>query len=243
MNFNFDLKNTAVLWAIKQEKFPLFRFANFLKKVFFVLFIISLVLSGFYFMDILSFSLETMLKINTLFLVAFLFFWEVNLFLNLKIRNPETEINLATVISEPQNYNLADFLGLEAAKIMRAAINFCEKRKIGEISSTVLLYSSIKESSKRMFGINYVDTEDMKELEIIGSESVGEEPEKFSVLIGRGVVYGVKGDKCKEEIEKMVKEAAKIMGGSAGGRDNEFKGGGPLKDKGKEAFEKVKLIF
>jgi len=148
MKFNFDLKNTAVLWAIKQEKFPLFRFAKFLKKLFFVLFVISLVLSGLYFINILSFSLETLLKINTLFLVAFLFFWEANLFLNLKIRNPETKTSLANVISEPQNYNLADFLGLEAAKIIRTAINFCEKRKIFEISSTALLYSSIKESSK-----------------------------------------------------------------------------------------------
>jgi hypothetical protein len=30
------------------------------------------------------------------------------------------------------------------------------------------------------------------------------------------------------------------MGGSAGGKGNEFKGGGPLKEKGKEAFEKLK---
>jgi hypothetical protein len=32
------------------------------------------------------------------------------------------------------------------------------------------------------------------------------------------------------------------MGGFAGGRDNEFKGGGPLKNKGKEAYDKIKKL-
>jgi len=114
------------------------------------------------------------------------------------------------------------------------------KKKIEEMKKEKEKVKSLKESSRKMFGVNYIDTEDMKEIEVIGRESVKEEPEKFSVLIGRGIIYGIKGEKCKDEIEKIVKEAAKIMGGSAGGRGNEFKGGGPLKDKGKEAFEKVK---
>jgi alanyl-tRNA synthetase len=117
------------------------------------------------------------------------------------------------------------------------------KKKIEEIVKIKDKVKALKISPKKMFGVNYIDTEDMKELEVIGRESIRDEPEKFSILIGNGVIYGVKGEKCKEDIEKIVKEAAKIMGGSAGGRDKEFKGGGPLKDKGKEAFEKVKLIF
>jgi alanyl-tRNA synthetase len=115
------------------------------------------------------------------------------------------------------------------------------KRKMSEIKEEKEKARTIKESSKRLLGVNYIDTEDMKEIEAIGRESVKDEPEKFSVLIGKGIVFGIKGEKCTKDIEKIVKEVAKIMGGSAGGSGNEFKGGGPLKDKGKEAFEKIKI--
>jgi alanyl-tRNA synthetase len=117
------------------------------------------------------------------------------------------------------------------------------KRKMKEITEEKNKIKNLKEKSKKLFGVNYMETEDMKEIETIARESIKEEPEKFSVLIGKGIVFGIKGENCKKNIEKIVKEAAKIMGGSAGGKGNEFKGGGPLKEKGKEAFEKVKELI
>jgi alanyl-tRNA synthetase len=117
------------------------------------------------------------------------------------------------------------------------------KKKMDEIKKEKDKIKTVKKSFSKMFGINYIDIEDMKELQIIGRESVKEEPDKFSVLIGNGVVVGVRGLRCKIDIEKIVKEAARIMGGSASGRENEFKGGGPLKDKSKEAYEKVKKLY
>ena len=115
--------------------------------------------------------------------------------------------------------------------------------KMDEIRREKEKVKAVKESSEKMFGVNYVDTDDMKELQVIGRESIKQNPDKFSVLVGNGVVVGVKGENCKQDIEKLVKEATKIMGGSYGGRENEFKGGGPSKDKGKEAFEKLKILF
>lgn len=112
-----------------------------------------------------------------------------------------------------------------------------EKEKLRELKERVKVLDKIE---TKAFNIDYIDTEDMKELEVIGRESIKREPRKFAVLIGRGIVYGIKGEECKEDIGSIVKEVAKIMGGSAGGKGNEFKGGGPLKDKGKEAFKKVK---
>jgi alanyl-tRNA synthetase len=114
------------------------------------------------------------------------------------------------------------------------------KKKLDEIEMEKQKERDLKQNVKKMLGINYVDTEDMKELEIIATESIKDEPDKFSVLIGRGIVYGLKGEKSKDDIEKIVIEAAKIMGGRAGGRENRFMGGGQLKDKGREAYEKVK---
>ena len=45
----------------------------------------------------------------------------------------------------------------------------------------------------------------------------------------------------QQDISKAVNEAATVMGGSAGGTD-EMKGGGPLKEKSNEAFERVKKM-
>ena len=98
----------------------------------------------------------------------------------------------------------------------------------------------MKKESQKLLGVNYVDTEDMKEIETVAKESVKEEPDKYSIIIGNGIVFGIKGKNCKENVEKIVKEIAKIMGGSAGGSGSEFKGGGPLKNKGMEAFKKFK---
>jgi alanyl-tRNA synthetase len=114
------------------------------------------------------------------------------------------------------------------------------RKKEKEILEEKSRIKTLKEESKKLFGVNYVDTESMKEIETIAKESVKEEPDKYSIIIGNGVVFGIKGRDCKEDIEKTVKEIAKVMRGSAGGSDNEFKGGGPLKDKGREAFEKFK---
>ena len=112
-----------------------------------------------------------------------------------------------------------------------------KKKEILEIKRKI---KGLKEKSIRLFGVNYIDTEDMKELETIGKESVKEEPSNYSILIGRGIVFGIRGKDCKEDIEKTIKEIAKIMGGSAGGSGNEFKGGGPLK-KDKKDFKKFIL--
>jgi alanyl-tRNA synthetase len=116
------------------------------------------------------------------------------------------------------------------------------EKKLEGIKKEKEKVKSFKENLDILVGVNYVDTEDMKELEIIGRKSVEREPENFSVLIGNGVVFGIRGAKSKADISKIAKEAARTMGGSAGGRENELKGGGPLKDKGKEAYERAKAI-
>ncbi|OGI12254.1 alanine--tRNA ligase [Candidatus Micrarchaeota archaeon RBG_16_36_9] len=114
------------------------------------------------------------------------------------------------------------------------------EKKQREIEEQKGKIKKLKEKSKSLFGVNYVDTEDMKEIETIAQESVKEDSTKCSIIIGNGVVFGIRGKDCKEDVLNTVKEIAKVMGGSAGGSGNEFKGGGPLKNKGREAFEKFK---
>jgi alanyl-tRNA synthetase len=82
----------------------------------------------------------------------------------------------------------------------------------------------------------------MKVMQNIGRKIVEEDPKACVVLVSDGIVFGIRGKGCKKDIEKAVKEAASIMGGSAGGME-EIKGGGPLKEKSKEAYEKAKRMM
>ncbi len=91
--------------------------------------------------------------------------------------------------------------------------------------------------------IQYLPDMDMKTLQEIARKHVLRDPKSYMILITDGSVLGVRGHQCKTEIEAAVNEAAKIMGGKSGGRDNEWKGGGPHKQKAREAFEKVKKML
>lgn len=106
-----------------------------------------------------------------------------------------------------------------------------KKRKVKEVSKAVVIP---KES------VMFKDTEDMRELQAIGRTIVKQDPKRSIILVGKGIVAGFKGKDSKADVEKVVKKAAEIMGGKIGGKGNEFKGGGPLKDKSKQAYEEIK---
>jgi alanyl-tRNA synthetase len=90
--------------------------------------------------------------------------------------------------------------------------------------------------------VQYIPGADMKILQNLGRKIVGENPKSYAVLLSEGIVFGIKGKECKDDISKAVKEAASVMGGSAGGAE-EIKGGGPLKEKSREAYEKAKRVL
>jgi len=121
---------------VKREKFPLFKFAKISKNIFLVLFIIYFLLAGFS----LGYSAT---RILVLFLVLYLIFWDINLFTELKIKRPKITANLSDAASDPDNYNLAEFLSFDTAKIVLDSISFCKKKRI-PINSASLLYSAVK---------------------------------------------------------------------------------------------------
>lgn len=141
---NFDIKKTEIFWVSKMEKFPLFKFAGFFEKLFFYLFIISLISVALVFLGLLPELLVE--KALTISLVFWLLFLELSLFFKLKIKKPSLEINISDAVLNPDNYNLAEFLSLDAVKIFEDLSRFCKKRKISEASSTALLYSGLRVS-------------------------------------------------------------------------------------------------
>jgi len=137
--FNFNLKGTDIFLATKREK--LFRFSRLLKNIFLVLFIIAVLLMGFSSLNFTSGrSAERML---ILFLSLGLLFWNLDLFTELNIKKPKNTLDIIDASINFDNYNLAEFLNFDAAKIVIDSINFCKKKRI-VINSTSLFYSAVK---------------------------------------------------------------------------------------------------
>ena len=137
----FNFKNTEIARAVKREKFILFRFSKAISNIFLALFVILFLAEGFY---SLSFSYSAT-KTLILFLVLYLAFWNLNLFVELKIKKPKP---LPINILERNNiniedYNLAEFLDFEVARIISDAIDFCKRKRIS-VNSASLFYSAIK---------------------------------------------------------------------------------------------------
>jgi alanyl-tRNA synthetase len=89
----------------------------------------------------------------------------------------------------------------------------------------------------------YIPNVDMRILENIGRSIVSKDPKACSLLVSEGVVFACRGEKCECNVEAAAKEAARVMGGSAGGRDPEWRGGGPLRDRARDAFEAAKKLL
>jgi len=141
MPFNFQLKNTEIFLAVKREKFPLFKFAKLLANIFLFLFILSFLLIGLSFLNFISGYLAA--KMLALFFSFSLVFWNISLFLEIKIKKPENVFDISDAVINSNNYNLAEFLDFNVAKIVLDSIKFCKKKKIS-INSTSLFYFVVK---------------------------------------------------------------------------------------------------
>jgi len=144
MDFNFNIKKTRVYRAVKIEKLFLFKFINIFRIVSLTLFIFSIFIFLFSFLGVTSEYYA--IKICFLFLSLFLLFQNLFLFLNLKVKNPETPAELSQVQYSPKNYNIADFLDFKSAKIVIDSLKFCKKRNI-PVHSSAVLYSALRVSN------------------------------------------------------------------------------------------------
>jgi ATP-dependent Clp protease ATP-binding subunit ClpC len=180
--FNFNLKDTTIYQAVKRSRFPLFSFAGFLSKLFLFLIVISLILVLASFGGV--FSSRTAISYLILSIIFALFFYNLSLFLELKIKKPEIFIKIEDAITNPDEYNLADFLSFDSAKIVEDAIKFCKKRKLKN-NSTALFYSAIKVSRDLSIiafrlGINVKDLQDALKNYLEKMERQEEYSESFS---------------------------------------------------------------
>ena len=180
-SFIFDLNKTAVFQAVNRKSFPLFRFSKFFGRLFLVLFLLSFLPLSFSLFGMISGTMTERAPI--LFISLYFVFWNLSLFTELKIKKPTLSASLSDVVISPDNYNLADFLSLEAAEIAYGAIKFCKKRKIS-INSTSLFYSAVK-NDKEIAIISFrlgLDNKKLKEdlRNYLEKMPKGQESENFS---------------------------------------------------------------
>jgi len=122
--FNFNVKKAPIYIAIKREKFPLFKFARPLKFLFLILFLLCFFVFsyGFFPQKLPSGIVRIFLGLSFIFLSLFIFFQVLESFFNQKIKNPSLKAKIGDAVLDPEKYNLAEFLGFEAAKAVNKAI-------------------------------------------------------------------------------------------------------------------------
>jgi len=167
-NFYFNLKTAAIYQAVKREKYPIFRFAKPAKKLFLILFIIILFVFLYGFLvenlsqnlntraiakggDERSSSTQRLLGLSLIFLVLTITSRITESFFNLKLKQPKFKAEFKEVVSNPADYNLAEFLSFETARAIAKARKFCKSRKLAEINSTALFYFLLADNPKLNF--------------------------------------------------------------------------------------------
>ena len=195
--FNFEFKNTRVIKAIRRYRNPIFSFARLLKNVFSILFVVSIFLIIFSLLNFTSgYSASKMLM---LFLSLYLLFWEIDLFLESKVKNLELTQDILKASANPDDYNLAEFLDFGTAEIVLSSIAFCKRKKI-QINSASLLFFALKSG---------------KDIDIVFLR-LGINPKKLQTDLKNylekipKIILGTETDSFSEDFKSTIRDAVKI---------------------------------
>ncbi len=152
--FNFNLKETLLFEAINWESsLKIFRS---LKKLFFILFLVTLFL--FFFLFPLSkieqnFNLKLFSKKLSGVIIIFFNFYLICLiqeFFWNYLKNPRATIQVKKAIENPGKYNLAELLSFETAKVVFHSEKFARAKRIA-LDSSILFYFLLVFGSKLNF--------------------------------------------------------------------------------------------
>lgn len=162
-----DFQNSIISQAIFWDKFFVFRFADKIKKAFFLIFLFSFV--AFLYLLLFDSESETknlsfVLGFSIIFLDLGLVFGIIESFFENKLKNPFLKINIGKAVENPDQYNLADFFDFEAAKVLSESIKFAERKNLGEVNPQIVFYYLILlcPNLAFIFSRGLLDLEDIK---------------------------------------------------------------------------------
>lgn len=203
MEFNFDLKNTAIWNSVKWGNFLVFKFAKAFRILFSILFCIFFLafLFGF-FSDLLPINtLSFLFSFSLIFLVFTLALWWKELFFITKLRNPKLKVSLKEAGLNPQDFNLAEFLSYDSAVATRKAVNFTRSKGFNQVTSSVLFYKLIEKNKEFAFVFNRILV-DIRNVKKLLKEYLQDSIKKEKAPGGQGIIYT--GD-----FQETMKEALK----------------------------------
>ncbi|MBI4359215.1 MAG: hypothetical protein HY577_01325, partial [Candidatus Nealsonbacteria bacterium] len=145
---NFDLNKSAIVEAVRLVGGSGFRLTSLFRKVFQLLFLLfsSIFLYGFLTNALAVGSLSRLLGAGIISLSLSAIFWQLDLFVELKLKKPKLKVALPEALANPDNFNPADFLGFEAAVVVERALRIARKKKV-HLNTGLILFSLISDSS------------------------------------------------------------------------------------------------
>ena len=218
--FNFNLKTTAIYQAVKWAKNPVFKLAKPLRKLFLFLFVLVFLIFIYGFLtDAISKNAQSLtLGLSINFLTLFLIFRLIESFLNSKVKNPKLNIPITEVVSNLEKFNLADFLSFEVAKAVSDSIKFCKKRKIAEISSTLLFYFLISNNQNLnfIFSRALLSVKEIKQFIENYFKTISSESQPLKMVYSEDFQYSIfESLKVAEKKNHLRIEAGDIIAGLA----------------------------
>ena len=218
--FNFNLKTTAIYQAVKWAKNPVFKLAKPLRKLFLFLFVLVFLIFiyGFLTGAISKNAQSLTLGLSINFLTLFLIFRLIESFLNSKVKNPKLNIRITEVVSNLEKFNLADFLSFEVAKAVSDSIKFCKKRKIAEISSTLLFYFLISNNQNLnfIFSRALLSVKEIKQFIENYFKTISSEAQPMKMVYSEDFQYSIfESLKVAEKKNHLRIEAGDIIAGLA----------------------------
>ncbi|HQK63618.1 MAG TPA: ATP-dependent Clp protease ATP-binding subunit [Candidatus Staskawiczbacteria bacterium] len=214
MNFNFDLRHTAIFQAHKRSKIFLFKYADLISQGFLAIFILSLF---FVFISIVNGSSQLVsIKASALIFLFAVVFWYIGLFSQYKIKRVKTSPSLQDAVADIKRYNIADFLDLEMAGAVSDTLKFCKRKKV-PVNSSALLYSMAKlcnEANVVLFRLG-IDRktflDDLKNYleKIPKAQASGEFSEDFVATITDAAMVAAKRQKEKISSKEVLISLAK----------------------------------
>jgi len=218
--FNFNLKTTAIYQAVKWAKNPVFKLAKPLRKLFLFLFVLVFLIFIYGFLtDAVSKNAQSLtLGLSINFLTLFLIFRLIESFFNSKVKNPKLNIRITEVVSNLEKFNLADFLSFEVARAVSDSIKFCKKRKIAEISSTLLFYFLIAHNQNLnfIFSRALLSVKEIKQFLEKYFKTISSEAQPLTMVYSEDFQYSIfESLKVAEKKNHLRIEAGDIIAGLA----------------------------
>ena len=218
LDFSFNLRKTHTYRAVVWGKNPILRFAKQFKKLFFALFIVSLLMFLYGFLPE-NFPVELNKKwlgFTIISLVCCIVCWIKESFLNSKIKKIKPTIRIKEFSAD--KHNLADLLSFETATAASSSIRFAKSKKVYPISSSILFYFLLKENPNLNFIFSRVllSSKEVKKIlneKIRSFKASKNEGEQFSLSLKNTILESLeiakKKNHSKVEVLDVIPALAK----------------------------------